>query len=221
MYCLFSAYGLNRKRNVSIFKKKLANTACGPGRGMTHCVPADQQMVPKNPWRPHRPHKPTPHSPPGPGWCWDLQGQRRHVGRRGVEKGDGHGPWITYLQPIFSPKDHRLKLQLRQKTVLQEMEVTTDHERDQKNIHSERVQKMTPTRPFIASWSLLKNKRNSNIFKCNLPALHTTFLSDKFQCLLEPFQGLGLLSIEKQVFLAIPALDLKLFNRKSLNCKDY
>lgn len=121
----------------------------------------------KNPWRPHRPHKPTPHSSPGPGWCWDLQGQRRC----GVVGGGGW-PWpLSHISPIiFSPKEHRLKLQASQKTLLQEMEVTTDHERDQENTHSERVQKMTPTRPFIAPWSLLKSKRNSNIFKCNLPS---------------------------------------------------
>lgn len=254
IYCLFSVYGLNRKRNVSIFKKKLANTACGPGRGMdTLCSgwSTDGPTKTLGGLTGHTNPLLIPHLGQGGagtfkdrgGMCvcvggegvgpsraeeacvWggrsDLQGQRRLVWGWGGGRGGGDGPWVTYLQPIFSPKDHRLKLQPRQKTLLQEMEVTTDHERDEKNIHSERVQKMTPTRPFIAPRSLLKSKMNSNIFKCNLPALYTTFLSDKFQCLLEPFQGLGLLSIERQVFLAIPALVLKLFNRKSLSGKDY
>lgn len=192
----------------------------------------------KNPWRPHRPHKPTPHSPPGPGWCWDLQGQRRHVcvggsgvgpsraeeacvGVRGRKRGVAMA-LESYISNLFSLQrttglncSQDRKLSYKKWKWLQTMKET------KKNIHSERVQKMTPTRPFIAPRSLLKSKMNSNIFKCNLPALYTTFLSDKFQCLLEPFQRLGLLSIERQVFLAIPALVLKLFNRKSLSGKDY
>lgn len=220
--CLFSVCGLNRKRNVSIFKKKLANTACEPGRGMdTLC----------SGWSTDGPTK----------TLGDLTGYKNallipHLGQgsagtfkgRGgmVRGGEGWGGrmviyGVTYLQSIFSPKDHRLKLQPRQKNSPTINGSDYRPWTGQKNIHSERVWKMTPTRPFRAPCSLLKSKRNSNIFKCNLPALHTTFLSDKLRCLLEPFQGLGLLSVERQVFWAIPALVLKLFNRKSLSGKDY
>ena len=148
--CLFNVYGVNRKGNVSIVKKQLANmlhvgweggtfhsTALG---GLTHHT------------------NPLTRPPPGSGKCWDLQGQRRcGMGEEGV----GHRPWVRlfYFQPLLFPESH-MCINCSQDSKLCNNTSNYRLQSELKNTHSERLQKMTPitlhsTMGFIEKWKEL------------------------------------------------------------------